>query len=93
MYTQDELITHAKRHADAKAKCYAMAASYLFMLAIMMGMDWWTTGRITWSIWPAFGFAMALASQCNKVWLGNDALKDKLVSREIERLQRNERKS
>jgi hypothetical protein len=91
MQTDDQLLARAEHSADAKMKFYTTAAFYLCLICFLVALDWWTTGRITWSVWPMFGLGFALASQGVKAWFRTGTLRDQMVARELEALRRQQK--
>lgn len=86
-----QLQQRAQAATDAKLKFYTHAASYACIAAFLMALDWWTTGRITWSVWPVLGLSFALSNRGMRTWLSTGSLRERMLARELDAMRRNDR--
>ena len=88
MLTEEQLQTRAERAAGAKLHFISSLLWYAFSAVFVVALDWWTTGRITWSIWALFGLGSAAASQYSRLLTRSGALREHMVDKELDTLKR-----
>ena len=88
--TPDELERLARRRAGAKLGWYVHASVYVLVNLFVFSMSQYAFGTRAWSVKPLLGWGLGLALHGISVWfLGSGAgLRERMVQRERERLQR-----
>ena len=91
--TPDEIERLATRRAKAKLGWYTHAVVYLAVNAFLFFLSAHGEGRRHWSIYPALGWGIGLALHGISVFLlGMDSgLRERMIQKERERLQRRQR--
>ena len=86
----DELELLARKRAGAKMGWYTHACIYVVVNAFMFAASYYGFRRHAWSLYPALGWGLGLALHGISVFvLGKgSSLRERLVQRERERLQR-----
>lgn len=90
LLSEDEIERIARKRAGAKLGWYIHAAVYVVVNLVLFGASQYGFGQRSWSVVPMLGWGVGLALHGISVFmLGTDsALRERLVRRERERLQR-----
>ena len=90
LLSEDEIERIARKRAGAKLGWYLHAAVYVLVNLLLFGLSQYGFGQRPWSVVPMLGWGLGLALHGISVFmLGTDsALRERLVRRERERLQR-----
>jgi hypothetical protein len=83
MSTQNLLQAEVEQVVDAKLSLLRTVVPEVVIIVGVVLMDWWTTGGITWSIWPALGMGISLVTQASGAITQSAALRDRMIEREI----------
>jgi hypothetical protein len=88
--TPEEIDRIARKRAGAKLGWYAHAALYVVVNLLVFSLSEYAFGTRAWSIKPLLGWGLGLALHGIAVWfLGSGGeLRERLVQKERERLQR-----
>ncbi|MBL7089632.1 2TM domain-containing protein [Acidovorax sp.] len=88
--TPEDLDQLARRRAGAKLGWYTHALAYLVVNMVIFGMSRYGFGDRPWSVYPLLGWGLGLALHGISVFvLGTGSgLRERLVQKERERLQR-----
>jgi hypothetical protein len=86
----DEIERLARRRAGAKFGWYVHAAFYVLVNAFLLLISSQGFGHRTWSVYPMLGWGVGLALHGISVFVlgAGSGLRERLVQRERERLQR-----
>lgn len=93
--TDDELERLARKRAGAKMGWYGHALVYLCVNLLLFLMSNQAFGQRNWSVKPLLGWGLGLALHWASVWLvgSGSGLRERMVQKERERLQRQQRGS
>ncbi len=88
--TSEEIERVARKRAGAKLGWYTHATVYLLVNAAMFAASTWGLGHRQWSVVPALGWGLGLVLHGIAVFVlgAGSGLREGLVQRERERLQR-----
>ena len=88
--TPEELDRLARKRAGAKLGWYAHAALYLVINLVMLTMSTYGCGSRPWSAFPLLGWGLGLALHGISVFVlgAGSGLRERMVRREREKLQR-----
>lgn len=86
----EEIETLARRRASAKLGWYVHAAAFVLVNALLFAMSRYAFGTRPWSIYPLLGWGLGLMLHGVSVFLlgSGDGLRERMVQREREALQR-----
>ena len=86
----EEIETLARRRASAKLGWYVHAAAFVLVNALLFAMSRYAFGTRPWSIYPLLGWGLGLVLHGVSVFLlgSGDGLRERIVQREREALQR-----
>lgn len=89
-HTPEDIERLARRRAGAKLGWYAHAAVYVLVNLAVFGMSRYGFGQRSWSVVPflAWGLGLALHGIAVFVLGSGSGLRDRMVKKERERLQR-----
>ncbi|MBU0748727.1 MAG: 2TM domain-containing protein [Gammaproteobacteria bacterium] len=88
--TPDDLDQLARKRAGAKLGWYTHAAAFTVVNLVLFGMSRYGFGNRPWSVYPLLGWGLGLALHGISVFvLGTGSgLRERMVQKERERLQR-----
>lgn len=86
----EEIDRLARKRAGAKMGWYVHACMYVLVNGFMFALTWLGMAHRPWSMYPVLGWGLGLALHGIAVFVlgGGSSLRDRLVERERERLQR-----
>jgi hypothetical protein len=86
----EEIETLARKRAGAKMGWYVHACMYVLVNAFLFALSYFGVRGRPWSIYPVLGWGLGLALHGVAVFVlgGGSGLRERLVERERERLQR-----
>jgi hypothetical protein len=86
----EEIETLARRRASAQLGWYVHAAAFVLVNALLFAMSRYAFGTRPWSIYPLLGWGLGLVLHGVSVFLlgSGDGLRERMVQREREALQR-----
>ena len=89
----EEIDRIARKRAGAKLGWYAHACVYLLVNLFVFSMSEYAFGSRAWSIKPLLGWGLGLALHGISVWFlgAGGELRERMVQKERERLQRQQR--
>lgn len=93
--TPDDIDRLARRRAGAKLGWYAHAAAFVIVNLVVFSMSRYGFGNRPWSVYPLLGWGLGLALHGISVFvLGTGSgLRERMVQKERERLQREQERS
>ena len=88
----EEIDRLARKRAGAKLGWYFHAAVYVIVNLFVFAMSQYAFGNRAWSVFPLLGWGLGLALHGVSVWLigAGGALRERMVQRERDRLQRDQ---
>jgi hypothetical protein len=86
----EEIDRLARKRAGAKMGWYVHACMYVLVNLFMVALSYYGLSRRAWSLYPVLGWGLGLALHGVAVFVlgGGSGLRERLVERERERLQR-----
>ena len=86
----EELDTLARRRANAKLGWYLHAVAFVLVNLVIFAMSRYAFGSRPWSVYPLLGWGLGLVLHGVSVFLlgSGDGLRERMVQREREALQR-----
>jgi hypothetical protein len=86
----EEIDRLARKRAGAKLGWYVHASVYVLVNLLLFAMSEYAFGKRSWSVFPLLGWGLGLALHGISVFVlgGNTGLRDRMVQREREKLQR-----
>ncbi|MBX3653386.1 MAG: 2TM domain-containing protein [Ramlibacter sp.] len=86
----EEIDALARRRAGAKLGWYIHACAYVLVNLVVFGLSKYAFGSRPWSVFPLLGWGLGLALHGASVFLigKGTGLRERMVQRERERLQR-----
>ena len=86
----EEIETLARRRASATLGWYVHAAAFVLVNALLFAMSRYAFGTRPWSVYPLLGWGLGLVLHGVSVFLlgSGDGLRERMVQREREALQR-----
>lgn len=90
--TPEEIDRLARKRAGAKLGWYFHATVYVIVNLFVFAMSHYAFGNRSWSVFPLLGWGLGLALHGVSVWLvgAGGELRERLVQKERERLQRDQ---
>lgn len=88
--TPEDLDQLARRRANAKLGWYVHALAFVLVNALIFAMSRYAFGTRPWSVYPLLGWGLGLVLHGVSVFLlgSGDGLRERMVQREREALQR-----
>ena len=89
----EEIEALARRRAGAKLGWYAHACIYVVVNLVLFAMSRYAFGTRSWSVFPLLGWGLGVALHGISVFVlgSGSGLRERLVQRERERLEREQR--
>lgn len=90
----EEIEALAQRRANAKLGWYVHAIAFVLVNVVIFAMSRYAFGTRPWSVYPLLGWGLGLALHGVSVFLlgGGSGLRERMVQREREALQREQAK-